>query len=346
MRVFFASYPSLSLNRGGPTYKIKYLKKALEEIDVEVILYDPWELDLEIGKDDIFHIFNASLSTYPLAVNLKTYGAKYVVNPIFFSNHKAPLIRTYMNLEKPLRKLFKLSYSDYTFTRAVCDSAARVLPNTKAEGDLLCKALDIDRTKIQVIFNGVEKRFSQSEPTLFREKYGLQDFVLYVGHLGPVRKNGLATVKALKQLDSPVVIIGDVLQTEEGLECLKEIESAKNILFLNWIKHDDKLLESAYAACHTFVLPTRYETPGRAALEAGLAGANVVITPYGGTKEYFAEYALYCEPHSISDIVRKIETSLNIKKAGALRDHIMKHFIREKLAAPTWQVYKEVLEDE
>lgn len=346
MRVFFASYPSLSLNRGGPTYKIKYLKKALENIGVEVILYDPWDLDIEIRKDDVFHIFNASLSTYPLAVNLKTFGAKYVVNPIFYSNHKAPLIKTYMTLEKPFRKIFKRSYSDYTFTREVCDAAARVLPNTVAEGNLLSSALGIDEAKMQVIFNGVEKRFAASDPAFFQKKYGLRDFVLYVGHLGPVRKNGLAIVKALKQIDCPVVIIGDILQTEEGKQCLQEIERAENILFLNWVKHDDKLLESAYAACHTFVLPTRYETPGRAALEAGLAGAKVVITPYGGTKEYFIDQALYCEPHSIADIVRKIEISLNKKKDEVLRDHIMKNFIWEKIATPTLEVYKEVLKDE
>jgi len=51
-----------------------------------------------------------------------------------------------------------------------------------------------------------------------------------------------------------------------------------------------------------FILPTRYETPGRAALEAGLAGANVVITPYGGTREYSEEFAEYAEPHSVDSI--------------------------------------------
>ncbi|MFC1887400.1 glycosyltransferase [Candidatus Cloacimonadota bacterium] len=343
MRVFFASYPSLSLNRGGPTYKIKYLKKALEEIGVEVILYDPWDLDIRIEKSDIFHIFNASLSTYPLAVNLETYGAKYVVNPIFFSNHKALKIRTYMNLERPYRKIFKRSYSDYTFTKTICDTAERVLPNTKAEGDLLIEGLGVDKNSVQVIYNGVEKRFYNSDPSLFQKEYGLKDFVLYVGHLGPLRKNGLNIVKALKKLDCPSVIIGDVLETREGRECLKEIESAENILFLNWVKHDDELLSSAYAACHTFILPTRYETPGRAALEAGLAGANVVITPYGGTKEYFEDLVLYCNPHSVSDIVKNTEEALNKKKNQALREHILKKFIWEKIAGPTLKVYKEVM---
>jgi len=43
------------------------------------------------------------------------------------------------------------------------------------------------------------------------------------------------------------------------------------------------MLASAYAACDVFVLPSMFETPGIAALEAGLAGAKIVITKYGGT---------------------------------------------------------------
>jgi len=343
MRIFFASYPSLSLNKGGPTYKIRYLKKALEESGLEVILYDPWDLKVKLGKNDLFHIFNASVSTYPIAVNLSTFGAKYVVNPIFFSNHKANMIKAYMNLEKPIRKILKRSYSDYTFTKEICDRSEKVLPNTKAEGDLLIEGLGIEQKSVKVIYNGVEKRFYNSDPSLFLKKYNLKDFVLNVGHLGPVRKNGLKMVKALKKLDCPVVIIGDALKTQEGYQCLEEIKTAKNIHFLNWLNHEDKLLESAYAACHTFVLPTRYETPGRAALEAGLAGANVVITPFGGTKEYFEDMAEYPNPHSIDDIKEKIESSLNKKRTNELREHVMNKFIWEKIAEPTREIYKEIL---
>jgi len=343
MRVYFASYPSLSLNRGGPTYKIKYLKDALEKIGVEVVLYDPWDLNVKLTENDLFHIFNASISTFPITTNLALYGTKYVVNPIFFSNHKAGWIKAYMKLEKSLRKVFKRSYSDYSLTKEVCDKAERVLPNTKAEGDLLVEGVGVKRDDVQVIWNGVEARFKNADPELFQKKFGIKDFVLNVGHLGPVRKNGLNMIKALKQLDCPVVIIGDVLKTREGMQCLKEIESAKNILFLNWIKHEDEILSSAYAACHTFVLPARYETPGRAALEAGLARANVVITPHGGTMEYFEDKADYCDPHSVSDIKLKVTEALNKTRSNSLRDHIMKNFIWERVAETTLEMYRAVL---
>ena len=97
MRIFLASYQSLMLNRGGPTYKVLHLKKALEKLQVDVKLFDMWDFALKLEKDDLVHIFNAGNSTYSLAKNLVAYGAKYVVNPIFFSNFTS-FLADYPNL--------------------------------------------------------------------------------------------------------------------------------------------------------------------------------------------------------------------------------------------------------
>ncbi|HHE37793.1 MAG TPA: glycosyltransferase [Candidatus Cloacimonetes bacterium] len=344
MKIYFAGYQTLMLNRGGPTYKIIHLKKKLEEIGVNVQLFNMWDKDLKIGKNDLVHIFNASISTFDLAMNLKPYGAKFVVNPIFFSNHSAKTLRIYQTLEKPFHKIFKRTYSDYSLTKDICNASKKVLPNTKAEADLLNLGLGVDKKKIKIIHNGVEERFLNSDPDLFIKKYGIKDFVLYVGHLGPVRKNGKNIIKALQEIDHPAIIIADILHNEEGNWCRKEIEKTKNILLIEWLKHDDPLLASAYATCKTFILPTRYETPGRAALEAGLAGANIVITPFGGTKEYFADMVDYVDPHSINSIKNGIQNSLNKNKSDHLKEHIKKNFIWKVIAEQTQQMYQEVLD--
>jgi len=129
MRIHLASYQSIMLNRGGPTYKLLHTKKALEEIGVDVKLFDMWDFNVKLTKDDLVHIFLANISTYSLATNLKLYGAKYVVNPIIFSNHPAWKIKLYQNLEKPLNKLFIRSISDYNITKRICNNAERVKYN-------------------------------------------------------------------------------------------------------------------------------------------------------------------------------------------------------------------------
>ena len=343
MKIYLASYQTLMINRGGPTYKILCLKDEIKKLGVDVSLFNMWDYDMKFTNEDLIHIFNANLHTYPLAYNFRLYGAKYVINPIFYSNHSAQKIHLYRMLEAPFKKIFKRTYSDYFFTRYVCDNAEMVLPNTRDEGNLLCSALGVKREKIEVIHNGVEERFAHADASLFEKKYGLKDFILYVGHLGPVRKNGLNIIRALQKIDHPSVIIADILKNEEGDACREEIEKSKNITHIDWLKHDAPMFASAYAACHTFILPTRYETPGRAALEAGLAGANVVITPYGGTKEYFEQFAEYAEPSSVHSIIEATEKSLEKKKDSALKDHILKNFLWDKIAQQTLQMYKRVL---
>ena len=343
MRIHLASYQSIMLNRGGPTYKLLHTKRALEELGVDIRLFDMWDFNLKLTKDDLVHIFLANISTYSLATNLKLYNAKYVVNPIIFSNHPAWKIKLYQKLEKPFNKLFIRSISDYKITNLICNNAEKILPNTIDEGNLLVNGMNVNRDKMQVIHNGVEKRFADANASLFQKKYGLKDFILYVGHLGPDRKNGKNIIKALQKIDHPAVIIADILHNAEGAWCRKEIEKSENITLIEWMNHDDPLFASAYAACHTFILPTKFETPGRAALEAGLAGANIVITPHGGTKEYFGEFAEYPDPTSVSSIQKAIELSLSKKKTSELSEHIYKKFIWSVIAKETLKMYEYVL---
>jgi glycosyltransferase involved in cell wall biosynthesis len=103
------------------------------------------------------------------------------------------------------------------------------------------------------------------------------------------------------------------------------------------------LLASAYAACDVFILPSQFETPGIAALEAGLAGAKIVITPVGGTKDYFGDDAVYVEPTSIESIANGIEAALKNKKDDVLRTRIEKEFLWHTVGEKTKHVYEEIL---
>ena len=262
MSIYLYSYPSLYINPGGPTYKTAMLFQHLTNLGVDVRLFNLWDNQLHLGDKDLFYIFTASISTYPLTVNLVQKGIKYIVNPIFYSNHSAETIKMYRLLEKPFRRVFKRSISDYDITEDICRQSEMIIPNTQAEKNLLQNVFDLRKNRFKIIHNGVEERFAEASPELFQKKYGLKDFVLYTGHLGPVRKNGLNIIKAMQKVSAPCMIIADKLDNAEGNKCLEEINKSKNITFLGWLDHNDPLLASAYAACHTYILPTRYETPG------------------------------------------------------------------------------------
>lgn len=337
-------YQTLMMNRGGPTYKIQKTKEHLEKLGLEVILYDMWEKKYGLGKGDIFHIFSASISTYDMAKNLKSKGLPYVVNPIFYSNLSASQIKIYRKASGFLKKAFVRSYNDYDLTKYICDGAEFVLPNTDAEGDLLHDGLEVSRKNMLTMRNGVEERFYHATPELFVKKYGLKDFLLYVGHIGPYRKNTLRILKAAEKIDRPFVLIADMLKDGEAPACREIIERNKHIFYLGWMDHDDPMLESAYAAADSFILSSTFETPGRAALEAALAGAKIIITPNGGTKEYFGNHALYPNPRKVDEIADAAEKSFNKKKSNCLRNHIRENFIWEKIAYKHAELYRKINE--
>jgi glycosyltransferase involved in cell wall biosynthesis len=103
------------------------------------------------------------------------------------------------------------------------------------------------------------------------------------------------------------------------------------------------MLASAYAASDVFALPSLFETPGIAALEAALAGSKIVITPHGGTREYFGTMAHYVDPHSVVSIRNGILAALNENRSDRLMHHIKQEFLWSKVAEKTLAVYKRIL---
>ena len=155
----------------------------------------------------------------------------------------------------------------------------------------------------------------------------------------------LSFFKALAKINHPAIFIGRIIKSGETEKALEEASRNKNIKIIEALENDSSLLASAYAACDTFVLPSLYETPGIAALEAGLAGAKVVITRYGGTKDYFRNLADYVDPYSVDSIQKGIEKVLNKPEDDKLKEYIKQNFLWDKIAEESINVYQEVLNE-
>jgi len=343
MKIVFATHDGVTLHRGGPYVKIANTHKSLEAIGVDVRYMNYWEVAQEFKNCDLVHLFGANFAVYNLARNMKVDKVKFVVNPIFYTRRSARVVRAITTVDKLTRKVMRGVWWDYGFTRDICNWAELVLPNTIAEGEIISQGMGVPEEKFQVIHNGVSGEFIDADPTLFKKEYGLENFILTVGHMGPDRKNVLSLVRALSQIDHPAVFIGRKMHTGETFQILKEAAQNKNLLILDELPNHSPLLASAYAACDVFALPSKFETPGRAALEAALAGAKIVITPHGGTKDYFEDMAEYVDPYSTESIRKGIEKALNAPKNPTLREHIKNNFTWEKIALDTLEVYKRVL---
>lgn len=342
MTVYVAGYQAVSILHGGPRTQIAETVRALGQAGVEARQFDPWS-PFRPEHGDIFHLFAANIGTYHLAREIHALNIPLVVSPITFSRHSSRTVRTALAVTRMAQKAGRGIWSDYALCADICSWADRLLPNSTDEGRLLARGYGVPQEKITVIPNGVEPRFGEADPALFRQTYGLDRFILSVGHTGHERKNVLLLLKALGRIDHPSVVIGRIINSRYGEACVREAERHKQILLLDGMDHASPMLASAYAACDVFVLPSHFETPGIAALEAGLAGAKVAITPYGGTKEYFRDHVEYVEPTSEESIRRGIVQALDRTNDGRLREHIRTHYLWEHVARMTADVYREVL---
>ncbi len=338
MTVYVSGYQAVAILRGGPLTQIRETVRGLQEIGVDVKYFDSWEVP-RFAPGDVFHLFAANIGTYHLAREIHALGVPLVVSPITYSRHTPTFVRRALVFSRLLQKIGPGLWSDYALCGDICAWSARLLPNTSAEAGLLRDGYGVPDRKITVVPNGVDARFASADPALFERTYGLRGFILNVGHIGHTRKNVLGLIRALAKIDHPAVIIGRIIAGPYGDACVREAAKHKHILLIDGLDHSSDMLASAYAACDTFVLPSLFETPGIAALEAALAGAKIVITRHGGTAEYFNGNAWYVEPSSEDSIRDGIVAALQAEKSPVLRDHILKNFVWGVVAEKTAYAY-------
>jgi glycosyltransferase involved in cell wall biosynthesis len=342
MRVLFATNQAASVMRGGVLTQALQTKSALESLGVHVTLFDAWR-EFHPNEFDLVHVFTANMATYHLARAFRVHNLPIVISPVFFTRRSTKIVQNVITVDKLMSRFFRGFWTDYGLIAEMCQWAEALLPNTTDEARLFEEAFRIPQKKTTIVSNGVEERFAHATPNLFEREYGIKNFILSVGHIGPERKNVLRFIEALEHIDHPAAIIGRIEDTPSGRACLERAKRNPRLLIIDTLSHDSMLLASAYSACDVFVLPSQFETPGIAALEAALAGAKIVITPFGGTRDYFGNNAIYVDPASVEDIVKGIQTALGKEKDTELREHVRKEFIWNKVGEKTKQVYEHVL---
>lgn len=293
--------------------------------------------DTQSDGYDLLHVFGLYPEYRAVCEAFRSREMPMVVSPIFFKDISTPFKRVSI-AAAPVWGRFSRSYRELRQLLALADV---LLPNTRAEAQFVARYFRLSRP-VQVVPNGVDPRFAEGDPRLFREQFGIQDeFVLCVGRIER-RKNQLRLVQALRGTGIPLVIVGDCIARKYQARCQRVADA--NVRFLPALPHDSPLLASAYAACRVFALPSLLETPGLAALEAGVAGARIVVTPYGGAPEYFQQFARYPNPRSVASIRAAIlEAWESPHNPEAQRQFLLSRYSWEQVAQETLRAYQYAL---
>jgi glycosyltransferase involved in cell wall biosynthesis len=328
---------------GGGENQLVQTGRHLEGLGLRIRLFSAWTDRLEHAR--LLHLFGMSREGLELARLARARRVPVVLSPICWIEPLAMAalapgpVRGALDLVKWTLQRSVPRWPSWR--RELLARAQAILPNSHAEARQLVRYFGADPGAIHVVPNGVARRFAGARPELFRSAHGGEDFVLFVGRIEP-RKNVLGLVRAVRSLGLPLVVIGAAPPGHATYAEACRRAGGPAVEWLGPVDHDDARLASAYAAARVFALPSWFETPGLSALEAALAGAAVVITPFGCTREYFGDRVKYARPDRPRALRRAIERAWMAGADPHLALEVAVHYLWSNVARRTAEVYDEI----
>lgn len=357
---------------GGDMHQIKKTAQHLEQLGVDVTVQ--YTASPDPRGYDLVHVWNLWFphQTLPQLKGIKVAAPDIpvVMTPIYWDMSEKDwadktIPRLFAQTTSPQELQAKLSqlagdtltmngrrrsqraepnYSGYwTYQREILEMVDHLLPNSEREVVNLRQTLGVS-LPYTVIHNGAEPAvFDAATPDLFREKYGLSDFILTVG-LVENRKNQLMMLHALKNCGIPLVVIGRNYDRTYLRLCQRH--APPDTLFIEHLPHEE--LASAMKAARVFALPSWMECASFANVEAALAGCAMVVSDRTSEPEYFGDRAYYCDPASVDSIRDAIMKAYRYYETDApkreqLREQFTRMFTWENAAARILGAYQQVL---
>jgi len=321
-------------------------------------------LNPDLSDYDLVHLFNISRGdTFFQFRNAKLQKKPVVLTPLYnltiqsksegFKNRMKDFLKKERNLRyltnlikfplsKERRMAKNLEYDTYFLNKTaqqLFSEIDMVFPGSYAELETLLSLYKI-KSKCQVVYLGVDDFFFSARGKTFVEKYGVKDFILSIVSIMP-RKNPVSLIQALKGTKIPVIFVGKLgKDTQYNKKFLSSLTS--NMIYLENLKYED--LVSAYAASRCHVLVSYSETTGLVNLEAGAAGTAIVCSDIPVHREYFKNYAYYCNPNSTESIRKAVLKAYKDGPLPAVRNFIREKYSWSRCAEDTINGYLEVLD--
>lgn len=334
MRVVLANRSTSKNVLAGDAVQQFKTAEALRQMGVVVEIAEGCLPPLE--HVDLVHLFNIIPveETYQLFLQAKRVGIPIVLSPIYWEPEEF-LMHGYSDHGWAFKEWWQKTHEQ---RRILLQESHMVLPNGQGELKLLQKTFG-NLAPAKIIPNAADSIFYLGRPERFRRKFGKDRFILCVGRISR-RKNQLGLIRALSRLDYHIVFIGPVNDFDYYRECRAE-PSRGRVTFMEALPPTE--LASAYAAAELHILPSWYETPGLATLEAALAGSKVVSTNRGTAYEYLGREAWYCDPSDLPSIRSSVQEALIHHGYRELREKIRVTYNWENVAELTLAAYREVL---
>ncbi|MCW8312114.1 glycosyltransferase family 4 protein [Sphingobacterium sp. InxBP1] len=259
-----------------------------------------WGIASDLVKDgvDLFHGLTGEIPN-----RLGSTGIKSVV-----TIHDLIFLR-YPQLYKPIdRWIYNKKF------RFAVNNADRIIAISEQTKSDIINYYSVPEDKIDVIYQGCHPAFkipkSEIERESLRQRYHLpSEFLLSVGSIER-RKNVLQIVKAIHDIDIPLLIIGkETPYLDEIKKYIIANGLEKKIIIRKGFTVEE--LSTIYSMASIFIYPSIFEGFGIPIIEALYTGTPVITTNSGVFPEAAGPSSYYIDPSDVDDINMAIKNILN-----------------------------------
>lgn len=188
-------------------------------------------------------------------------------------------------------------------------SARHIVTVSEFSKTRIMRRLGVDASRISVVWNGVDhfEKIVPDPAILSRLNLQNDSYVLAVGNLS-VGKNLPRILAAMERASEhhnwKFVVVGGCDLRVFSAQAKLNYDLSKNIIAAGFVS--DGELRALYENAACFVFPSLYEGFGLPPLEAMSCGCPVIVSREASLPEVCGDAAMYCDAHSVDDIVDKI----------------------------------------
>ena len=200
----------------------------------------------------------------------------------------------------------KIHYLKFKKSAKAADKIIAISEQTKLD---IITYLNVSPEKIEVIYQGCQAVFKEQYTTEEKEdvvaRYNLpENFILNVGTIEE-RKNALTIVKAVKNIDTTLVLVGrETSYSDKIKEYIKKNNLDDKVIFLKGLSSKD--LAITYQLATIFVYPSIFEGFGIPIIEALFSKTPVITTNSGVFPEAGGSNSVYINPTSVDEMEKAI----------------------------------------
>ncbi|MDR1544254.1 MAG: glycosyltransferase [Prevotellaceae bacterium] len=292
-----------------------------------VDLINPWT-EIKWEDYDIVHLFggNQWLGFVP---DLLRKNPNIVFSPILDS------IESKFKLKLQAKCGFKGYHHAQNVYKSYIKNFKALLVRSNYEREYFSYCFRVESYKLHIV--PISYEFRDIEPVCEKD-----DFCFHMSTLYQERKNVSRLIQAAKKYNFRLVLAGNTGTKEQHTKILQSIDGYDNIQCLGFISNE--YANTLYMKAKVFALPSINEGVGIVALNAGVAGDNIVLTQVGGPKEYFGGYAYLVNPYSIDQIGQAIKTALSDNHSQPnLQQHLTENYSQEVVGKKLFKCYQSIL---